>query len=165
MLNNCVWECNRRNLISSCSRILHYIIFTWYQSCQIQRKQGQEKGLHKPEASKGTQHRKKEALISMTDLDVLSSRLKEDDTCLASSVSAGIWYIDSGASAHMTGVREYFLSYREEQMNFRINMGNSTKCTLVGRGSIVFQTETGTSVRITDVLHVPRLGMNLISVS
>ena len=28
MLNNCVWEYNRRNIISSCSRILHYRIFT-----------------------------------------------------------------------------------------------------------------------------------------
>ena len=100
----------------------------------------------------------------MIDLDVLSSRLKEDDTLLENSVSTGIWYIDSGASAHMTGVREYFSSYREEQMNFQITMGNSTKCTPVGRGSVVFQTEAGTNVRITDVLHVPGLGMNLISI-
>ena len=86
-------------------------------------------------------------------------------TCLASSVSTGIWYIDSEASTHITGVREYFSSYREEQMNFEITMGNSMKCTPVGRGSVVFQTETETSVRITDVQHVPGLGMNLISVS
>ena len=77
-----------------------------------------EKGLRKPEALEGTQHREKKEQISLTDLDVLSSRLKEDDTCLASSASAGTWYIDSGASAHMTGVREYFSSYREEKMNF-----------------------------------------------
>ena len=123
------------------------------------------KGLHKPEASEGMQHREKKAQISMTDLDVLSSRLKEDGTCLSSSASAGIWYIDSGASAHMTGVREYFSSYREEKMNFQITMGNSTKCTPVRRGSVVFQTEAGTSVKVTYVLHVPGLGMNLISVS
>ena len=95
------------------------------------------KGLRKAEASEGTQHREKKAQISMTDLDVLSSRLKKDDTCLASSTSAGIWYIDSGASTHMTGVREHFSSY----------------------------SEAGTSVRITNVLHVLGLGMNLISVS
>ena len=50
-------------------------------------------------------------------------------------------------------------------MNFQITMGNNTKCTLVGRGSVVFQTKAKTSVRITDVLHVQGLGMNLISVS
>ena len=50
-------------------------------------------------------------------------------------------------------------------MNFQITMGNSTKCTPVGRGSIVFQTEAETSVKITNVLHVPGFGMNLILVS
>ena len=98
------------------------------------------KGLCKPEASEGTQHREKEAQISMVDLDVLSSRLKQDCACLSSSASARIWYIDSRASTHMTGVREYFSSYREEYMNIQITMGNSIKCTQVGRGVVVFQT-------------------------
>ena len=62
----------------------------------------------------------------------------------------------------MTGVREYFSSYQEEQMDFQINMGNKTKCTPVGRGTINFQMEAGTSIRATNVLHVPELGMNLI---
>lgn len=44
-------------------------------------------------------------------------------------------------------------------------MGNKTKCTPIGRGTIEFQTETRTSTSATNVLHVPRLGMNLISVS
>ena len=65
----------------------------------------------------------------------------------------------------MTGVREYFSSYKEEQMNFQITMGNSTKCTPVGRGAIVFQMEAKSSVKVTNALHVPRLAMNLISVS
>lgn len=65
----------------------------------------------------------------------------------------------------MTGVREYFLSYQEEQMDFQITMGNKTKCTPVGRGAIAFQMEARTSIRATNVLHVPGLGMNLISVS
>ena len=56
----------------------------------------------------------------MENLDVseLSSRLEEDFACLSSLAFAGVWYIDSGASAHMTGVREYFSSYQEERMDF-----------------------------------------------
>jgi len=50
-------------------------------------------------------------------------------------------------------------------MDFQITMGNRTKCTLVGEGTINFQRESGVSTTATDVLHVPRLGMNLISVS
>jgi len=95
----------------------------------------------------------------------LSSRLKEEFTCLANSVSEDVWYIGSEASTHITGVREHFSSYQEEQMDFHITMGNRTKCTPVGRGTIAFQTEVGTIIRATNVLHVPGLGMNLNLVS
>ena len=50
-------------------------------------------------------------------------------------------------------------------MNFQITMGNKTKCTSVGRGIVVFQTIAGKRLRATNVLHVPGLGMNLLSVS
>ena len=63
------------------------------------------------------------------------------------------------------GNPECFLDYREEKMNFQITMGNKAKCTPLGRGTIVFKTETGERFRATNVLHVPGLGMNLLSVS
>ena len=49
-------------------------------------------------------------------------------------------------------------------MNFQITMGNKAKCTPVGIATIVFQTEIGEGFRATNVLHVPGLGMNLLSV-
>ena len=65
----------------------------------------------------------------------------------------------------MTGVRECFSSYQEEQMNFQITMGNKAKCTLVGKGTIIFQTNADNKLRATNVLHVSGLGMNLLLVS
>lgn len=50
-------------------------------------------------------------------------------------------------------------------MNFQITMKNKAKSTPVGRGIVVFQTEAGERLRATNVLHVPGLGMNLLSVS
>ena len=50
-------------------------------------------------------------------------------------------------------------------MNFQITMGNKAKCTPIGKGTIVFQTKTREQFRATNVLHVPGLGMNLLSVS
>lgn len=50
-------------------------------------------------------------------------------------------------------------------MKFQITMGNKAKCTLVGRGIVVFQIKAGEWLRATNVLHVPGLGMNLLSVS
>ena len=50
-------------------------------------------------------------------------------------------------------------------MNFHITMGNKAKCTPVGKGTIVFQIESGEQFRATNVLHVLGLGMNLLSMS
>ena len=38
------------------------------------------------------------------DVSVLASRLEEEFACVSSFASPEIWYNDSGASAHMTGV-------------------------------------------------------------
>ena len=43
-----------------------------------------------------------------------ASRFEEEVGCVASSASSGVWYIDSGASWDMTGIRECFLDYQEE---------------------------------------------------
>ena len=99
------------------------------------------------------------------DVSILASRLEEDFSCVSSTTSSDVWYIDSGASALMTGVWHCFSDYQEEQMNFKITMGNKAKCTPIGRGTVVFQTEAGNKIRATNVLHVPGLGMNLLSVS
>lgn len=50
-------------------------------------------------------------------------------------------------------------------MNFQITTRNQTKCTPVGKGTVIFQTTTGDSLRATNVLHVPGMGMNSISIS
>ena len=50
-------------------------------------------------------------------------------------------------------------------MNFQIIVGNKAKFTPVGKGTIVFQIETGERFQATNVLHVPGLGMNLLSIS
>jgi len=77
------------------------------------------------------------------DYSTLASRLEEEVACSTSSAYSEVWYIDSGAFVHMTGIRECFSSYQEEQMNFQITKGNKSRCTPVGRGTIVFQTEAG----------------------
>ena len=48
------------------------------------------------------------------DISVLASRLEEEFSYVSSSASPEVWYIDSGASTHMMGVRECFSSYQEE---------------------------------------------------
>jgi hypothetical protein len=76
-----------------------------------------------------------------------------------------VWYIDSGASYHMTRVRKHFSNFREEEMTFDIEMQNKSKSTPVGRGIVTFQRESGKTFSFTDVLFIPGMTKNLISVS
>jgi len=117
--------------------------------------------------SSGKMEAKKKGMENNRDQNIseLASKLEEGFACLSSSASAENSYIDSRASAHMTGEREYLSSYQEEHIYFEITMGNRMKCTLVGKGTVIFQTTTGNSLQATNVLHVSGMGMNFISVS
>ena len=48
------------------------------------------------------------------DFSMLASRLEEEVACMTSVASSEVWYIDSGASWHMTRIRECFSEYRRE---------------------------------------------------
>lgn len=65
--------------------------------------------------------------IEIQEVSNLSSRLEDKFACLSGSNSQGVCYIDSRASTYMTGVREYFSSYKEEQVDFQITMGNQNE--------------------------------------
>ena len=64
----------------------------------------------------------------------------------------------------MTRVREYFSTYKEENTNIQISMGNLSKLDPIGKGIVQFQRENGQIILVHDVLYVPGLGMNLISI-
>ena len=48
------------------------------------------------------------------------------------------WYIDSGASSHMTGAREVFLELSETGRDVEVVLGDNTVVRAVGRGTITF---------------------------
>jgi hypothetical protein len=71
------------------------------------------------------------AALASTEVDEFAARFENEFSlivCLSSSTSLGVWYIDSGASSHMTGVRDYFSSLKEEEMDLIIEMGNNARC-------------------------------------
>ena len=85
--------------------------------------------------------KEKKQVAALASVDELSSRMEDEFALIAymvSSTSQTIWYIDIGASFLMTGVREYFFSYKEENTNIQISMGNLSKLKLVGKGTIQF---------------------------
>jgi hypothetical protein len=66
------------------------------------------------------------AASASTEVDDFAARFENEFSliaCLSSSTSTGVWYIDSGASSHMTGVHDYFSSLKEEELDLYIEMG------------------------------------------
>jgi hypothetical protein len=74
------------------------------------------------------------------------------------------WYIDSGASRHMTEVREH-LTYLTQIRDVEVVLGYDWVVKVVGCGTISFQRESLPPMLLTEVLYVPGLKKNLVSVS
>jgi hypothetical protein len=74
--------------------------------------------------------------------------------------------IDSGASAHMTSCRDAMECYKSIP-KIDISIGNKTKLHVAGSGNVkmtIMVEEKPVKSVIKDVLHVPSLGYNLLSV-
>jgi hypothetical protein len=72
------------------------------------------------------------------------------------------WIIDSGASAHMTGIKSLLKDYKEDAMT-TVTLANGDILPAKGVGNISFKTEHG-YVTFTGVLLVPGLDRNHILV-
>jgi hypothetical protein len=85
--------------------------------------------------------------------------------CSSVESSPCIWYIDSEASSHMTGVREHFSDLKGNEVRIDISPGDDRVVTVVGIGTVAFRRESLPPISFTDVLFVPGMKKKLISVS
>ena len=85
--------------------------------------------------------------------------------CMAGTTRSGIWYIDSGASSHMTGQKRFFTDLQEGGTGIHVEQGDNARYRVQGVGTISFERESGKPLSFVDVLYVPGLTKNLISVS
>jgi hypothetical protein len=84
---------------------------------------------------------------------------------MASISSGSVWYLDSGASFHMTGDKESFSDLEEKDLKMHIEMGDDGRYSATGIGTITFQRESGKPFQLKNVMHVPGLKKNLVSVA
>lgn len=77
---------------------------------------------------------------------------------------AHAWYIDSGASQHMTPHLAYFIDLRSSTPAEYVCLGDDTKHHIEGQGTIRLDLMPSQHVEIPDVLYVPGLTKNLVSV-
>ncbi|KAE9149596.1 hypothetical protein PF004_g32922 [Phytophthora fragariae] len=75
------------------------------------------------------------------------------------------WLADSGASSHMTSVRDKFASMMELKTPVRITIADGKKIDAVAMGTVGLKLMDGTSVTLSDVLYIPEVEGSLISVA
>ena len=70
------------------------------------------------------------------------------------------WILDSGASHHMTSLSKSFKNYIPTSSCQHIRTADGSLSPIAGRGPI----QLPNTINLTDVLHVPRLSCNLLSI-
>ena len=64
----------------------------------------------------------------------------------------------------MTGFHEALTSYMKKKFVNQVELGDDTTYKIEGVGSVSFQLDSGTVLHIKDILYVPGLKKNLLSV-
>jgi hypothetical protein len=72
------------------------------------------------------------------------------------------WYLDSGASNHMTGNRDKFAEL-DSTVHGKVRFGDGSAVEICGRGVILMKCLTGEHRVLSDVYFIPRLKNNIIS--
>eukprot|EP00253_Pinus_taeda_P026244 PITA_26244 len=100
-----------------------------------------------------------EALASQFELDFSLI------ACMVPSMTGSVWYLDSGASFRMTGKKELFSELEEKYLKMHIDMGDDGKYSVTSVGTITFQREHVAPLTLKNVMHVPGLTKNLVSIA
>ena len=85
--------------------------------------------------------------------------------CMESTIGSNICYIDSGASSHMIEKKRLFRDLQEGGTWIHVEMGDDAGYQEQEFGTVSFERESRKPLSFADVLYVPGLTKNLISVS
>jgi hypothetical protein len=73
-----------------------------------------------------------------------------------------LWYLDSGATNHMSGCRRAFVDI-DTSIRGSVKFGDGSKVTIEGSGTMLFEGKTGKHLPLTGVYFIPMLTTNIIS--
>lgn len=94
-------------------------------------------------------------MVLLNEEKVYPNRLKENE-------DTNIWYLDNGASNHMTGSKELFAEL-DENVTGQVRFGDGSKVQIKGKGTLLCDCKNGDQFVIQDVYYIPALHSNIIS--
>ena len=78
------------------------------------------------------------------------------------SSDPALCYLDTGATNHMTGCQEFFNDLDETTTGF-VKFGDNSRIQIKGKGAIEVNQKDGGTLRLCNVLFVPKLEANILS--
>lgn len=75
---------------------------------------------------------------------------------------SNVWYLDNGASNHMTGDRSKF-KMLDAGVTGKVKFRDGSTVEIEGKGSVMFKSKTGKDILLRDVYFIPTLQNNIIS--
>lgn len=76
---------------------------------------------------------------------------------------SNLWYMDNGASNHMSGYKEKF-NVLDESIMGKVKFGDGSTVEIKGRGSIILKCKDGQEQTLHEVYFIPSLCTNIISI-
>jgi hypothetical protein len=130
-----------------------------------------EYGHYKKHCPKLANKRKEKHHASVANDEEPSKKVKHEETyffyysTLTGSFEDDMWSVDSGASRHMTGDHENISSMKEKETSHKAELGDKNSYAVKGIGKASIKMESGNNVHLRNVLYVPGLKKNLVSIS
>ena len=109
--------------------------------------------------------RKPESANNVVDELELWVATEEVCSSVDTQVKDDLWILDSGASRHMTSNRDWYSSWTPLQEPINVVVGNNARCPAKGTGTVSIKATTGGPKYLSQVLYVPNLKKNLVSIS
>jgi hypothetical protein len=76
-----------------------------------------------------------------------------------------MWIIDSGASRNMMGDQARLSNINEKKTSYKVELGDKSNYPVEGFGQASVKLKTCNNVHLSNVLYVPGLENNLVSIS
>ena len=73
-----------------------------------------------------------------------------------------LWYLDTGATNHMTSCRDFFSDLDTSTTRF-VKFGDNSRIQIKGKGAIEVNQTNGSTLQICNVLFIPKLEANILS--
>jgi hypothetical protein len=86
-------------------------------------------------------------------------------SALIETIEDDMWIIDSGASRHMMGDQARLSNLNQTKTSYKVELGDKRTYPVKGFGQASVKLESGNHVQLSNVLYVPGLEKNLVSIS